>query len=196
MRASPKWRWLLVPAFAALALEARAQTILAQGSVNEGLASGMKVRVRTGAGLRFTGRVFSTDESSLSVVDGHGVALKFGRDQIQGIEVGLARSRGQGALRGAAWGAVAMAVVGSALYLTDRASKRDDGLCGNLEVGITTCTTGSDVAAGTIGGALIGATIGAIVPGDRWHALKPESLRLTLGGAPGGGVSVRAALSF
>ena len=80
MQASDKLRWILAPAFAILALEARAQTALIQGGVTEGLANGMRV--------------------------------------------------------------------------------------------------------------------GAIVPGDRWHALKPERLRLALGRTPGGGVTVWAGLSF
>ena len=49
---------------------------------------------------------------------------------------------------------------------------------------------------GTVGGALVGAAIGVFMPGERWHALKPEAVRLGVGPAPGGGVAVRASLSF
>ena len=210
MRASFNARWLLVPAFAVLALEARAQsalvqaevvevraqTTLVQGDGGEGLVNGMRVRLRTGAGLRFTGRLLSRDDSSLSVVDEQGLALKVKRDQIAKIEVETPRTRAQGALRWGAWGGLGMAVVGGSLYAADQATKRDDGLCGDIETGVTKCTTGSEVALVALSGALIGATIGAIVPGERWQALKPDRLKLALGPGPRGGVFVRAALSF
>lgn len=195
MRAS-SFRWFLVPALVALGLQARAQEPLAIGEAPTELGLGMRLRLETGAGVRFTGRLASSDASSLTVVDNRGFGLRLLREQIRGIEVGVPRTRIRGALRGAKMGALIMAAVGGTLYAIDRSNRREDGLCGNLDIGITTCTTTSDLVMGAFGGALVGAAIGAAVPGERWQALRPDRLAFGLGPTRGGGVAVRASLSF
>jgi hypothetical protein len=187
---------LLAAALAVLASDALAQTPAIEAEMADALSSGMRVRVHTTAGLRFTGRLLSTDESSLRLVDGRGLAIKLGRDQIAAVEVGMPRERGQGALRGAVKGGLVMAVAGGIALAADHGAKREDGLCGTLETGINPCLTGSDVAAATLGGALIGAGLGALFPGEKWHPLRTASLRLALGRTTSGGVGLRASLSF
>jgi hypothetical protein len=89
-----------------------------------------------------------------------------------------------------------MAVLGGLVFAVDQRTKRDDGLCGDLEIGITECTKGSDVVLGALGGAILGALFGAVHPGERWEPMRPGPFRLGLGPAPGGGVALRASLSF
>jgi hypothetical protein len=93
-------------------------------------------------------------------------------------------------------GAAILLVAGGVLYGADQATKRPDGLCGDLTTGIQTCTTGSDVAIAVVGGAMIGAALGAVFPGERWIHLQPDAVRIGLGRAPGGGWAARASLSF
>jgi hypothetical protein len=195
MRAS-SFRSFLVPALLALGLEARAQETLAFGQAPTELGLGMRLRLETGAGVRFTGRLASSDASSLTVVDSRGFSLRLQREQIRGIDVGVPRTRTQGALRGAKLGTLIAAALGGTVYAIDRGTRREDGLCGNTEIGITTCTTTADVLMGTFGGALVGAAIGAALPGERWHALRPDKVAFGIGPTRSGGVAIRASLSF
>jgi hypothetical protein len=147
-------------------------------------------------GKTYSGRFVSADDSSFTVTSGDGFVLRVDRDQLSGIEVSQPRSRGAGALRGALSGAAGLALLGGAVYAADSASKRPDGLCGDLTTGIQTCMTGGDVAAAVAGGAMIGSILGAVFPGEHWIHAKPDALHVGLGPAPGGGLAVRASMSF
>ena len=45
-------------------------------------------------------------------------------------------------------------------------------------------------------GTLFGAVLGAVFPGEHLIRVKPDALRVGLGPAPGGGLAVRASMSF
>ena len=166
------------------------------GSPSHGFFSGERIRFRLPSGVRYSGRVVSADDSLLTVAGRDGLVLKVDRGQLSGVEVSQARGRGEGAVRGSLKGAAAMMLLGGFVYAADHSAKRPDGLCGDLDTGISRCTTGSDVVTGALGGAVLGAVFGAVFPGERWLPIKPDTLRVGLGAAPGGGVAVRASLSF
>ena len=195
---APWLRPVLALGFFAVAPLVKAQETLPATleASSPGVFSGERIRLRLPSGARYTGRVVSADDSFVTVAGHDGLVLKVDRGQLSGVEVSQARGRGEGALRGSLKGAAAMALLGGIVYAADHAAKRPDGLCGDLNTGINTCSTGSDVVSAAVGGALLGAVFGAVFPGEHWLPIKPDALRVGLGPAPGGGVAVRASLSF
>ena len=192
------FRSVLVLGLSAMAPLAKAQGTLTAtlGAPTPGFQAGERIRLRLPSGARFTGRVVSVDESFVAVGGRDGLVLKVERAQLSSVEVGQARGRGEGALRGSLKGAAAMALLGGFVYAADHSAQRSDGLCGNLSTGITTCTSRSEIISAVAGGAILGAAFGAAFPGERWLPVKPDALRVGLGLAPGGGVAIRASLSF
>jgi hypothetical protein len=132
----------------------------------------------------------------VTIVDERGVALTLERSQIARLEVGRRRGRGQGALRGALWGGAVAALAGVTVYAMDQGSKREDGLCGDLETGITTCTKASEIPAGIFGGVLFGAVIGSAWPGMEWKPTDSDAFRVAVTPVAGGGVGARATIRF
>ena len=181
---------------AAVPVKAREPIPATLEAPSPGFLSGERIRLRLPSGVRYSGRVVSADDSCVTVAGRDGLVLKVDRRELSGVEVSQARGRGEGALRGSLKGAALGALLGGFVYAVDQGSKRPDGLCGDLSSGITRCTTGSDVFSMTAGTALLGAALGALHPGERWLPVKPDALRVGLGRAPGGGVAVRASLSF
>ena len=191
------FRSVLVLALFGMAPLVKAQEPLATTlAPSPGFFSGERIRLRLPSGARYSGRVVSADDSFVTVAGRDGLVLKVDRGQLSSVEVSQARGRGEGALRGSLKGAAAMALLGGFVYLADQSTKRPDGLCGDLSTGISTCSTGSYVVVSAASGALLGAALGALFPGERWLPVKPDTLRVGLGPAPGGGVAVRASVSF
>ena len=192
------WRAMLTLGFWAAAPWAQAQpaTAVRVGAPAPSFVAGERIRLRLASGRTYRGAFASADESSLAITSGDGFVLRVDRDQVASIDVGEARSRSMGAVRGALKGAVPLLVLGGVVYGIDQANKRPDGLCGNVSIGIQACTTGSDVASLAVGGAMIGAALGAAFPGERWIHLQPDAVRIGLGRLPGGGWAARASVSF
>ena len=191
------WRSMLALGFCAAAPWVQAQPAPVRlGAPAPSFVAGERLRIRLASGRTYRGAFVSADESSLAITSGDGFVLRVDRDQVSTIDVAQARSRGMGAVRGSVKGAAVMLLAGGVVYAADSATKRPDGLCGDVTTGIQTCTTGSEVATAVVGGAMIGAALGAVFPGERWIHLQPDAVRIGLGRAPGGGWAARASFSF
>src|SRR5262245_26247753 len=158
--------------------------------------AGSRVRLTTLDGTRFKGRMVGVEDGQVTLLEDRGLAVRVGRDQLARIEVSEKRSPLHGFFRGAVAGAAVGAAFGVTMYYADRTEVRPDGLCGDLEVGITTCTDGADIKGYAGMGALIGGIVGVFKPGTTWKPLESQDLRVSLAPAPGGGVAVRASLAF
>lgn len=146
------------------ALAAVTPSVLAAQEIAPTASPGSDVRVTIPPQLRFSGNlaVVWTDSISLNTSKGR---FSLPLDQITRVEVPRRRSRGAGAVRGLAWGALLGAAGGAVFGLIDG---------GNCEGGaFSYCydeTEGAMIGAvvfGVLGGG-IGSLVGALAPGDRW----------------------------
>jgi hypothetical protein len=128
----------------------------ALGSV---LSVGSRVRLKSDAiGGEHRGLVVSLDEGALTLAsDGGGVPLKLPLASITAADASLGRKRHT--LQGAAVGAA----VGLALGLGYSVNPDDCGV--NSE---NFCSRGEALAGGSLGGAGLGALVGALIKTDRW----------------------------
>lgn len=181
--------------FSGLPASAEEAALAAGGGLRAELA-GNRLRIVTTTGAWFEGRLASAGEGSLTLVDERGVSLSLEPSQVARLEVGQRRSRLAGAARGAFIGAGVMAVLGATVYLIDRSEQREDGLCGDLNTGIRTCTKKGEISGAVVGGAMIGALWGAGKPGITWKPMRSDAIRLAVSPLRGGGVGARATISF
>ena len=142
---------------------------------------GERVRIKTTAGERLTGRAGETASDALVIeLDDDRGSRTIRSAELSSLETRRARSRSGGAWYKAKWGALIGAVSGPTL-----AFQHD-------QVGEDGATVGEAIAlgiwSGGIMGGLIGATIGALSPGEEWVKVNP---RVQLGGRdPGFSLSV------
>lgn len=168
-----------------------------EGTLGATLApAGSRVRITTVEGGRFAGRLVGVEGGQVTLLDDRGLAVRVGSDQLARVELSERRGALQGFFRGALVGAAVGATFGVSFYFVDRSEERPDGLCGNLETGLTTCTSSADIKGYAATGALIGGIVGVFKPGATWRPIQSRDLRVSLAPAPGGGVAVRASLGF
>lgn len=135
------------------------------------LEPGTTVRVRTRA-LSLQGPLLRWDADTLAVRTAAGQAPRadhaLATTDILGLDRQVPRSRARGAGRGALWGAAVGGVLGA---IIGAAQRTDCFLCPESHA------QGAMYGAVFFGGvsAGIGAAIGAIVPGNRWERVWPES---------------------
>ena len=177
-------RYALIVAFVGI-LSLAAAVALADDTVQ--LATGTRVRVTvpTGGG-RLVGTVLALDDKKLTLqVPGKTDTTVLRREDITKVEVSAGRrSRGGGALIGAAIGAGAGALIGLA------AGSDDPGTFIRISAG------GKALFAAIVL-APIGAVVGAAVhPGERWKELPKDRIRLSLVPVSGRGAAVSLAFVF
>jgi hypothetical protein len=193
----------LFPAVLALA----ASPVLAE--VAPPAAPGERVRVRLldehGARAVVTGRLLRTDPDSLTVQPPKGAPVTLPLARLERLERSLGRrSRGRGALHGAAFGLAGGMVVGASAGLLAGSDARpaacdapqgDGAWLNAIACGIRfSAAEKAGIGAVAIGavGAVTGGVVGAIAPGERWQKGKPERLRFAVGPQRGGvGASVQ-----
>ena len=186
-------RYALTVAFVGI-LSLAAAVALADDTVQ--LASGTRVRVTvpTGGG-RLVGTVLALDDKNLTLqvsgrtvttlqVSGKTVTKVLRREDITNVAVSAGRrSRGRGALNGAAIGAGAGALIGL--------TKGSDDPASFLEL-----SAGAKALIGVVLLAPIGAVIGAFNPPERWKELPKDRIHLSFGPVSGRGAAVSLAFAF
>lgn len=127
---------------------------------------GARVRIQAPGVVagRYVGTVLTRSADTLELGTPGTAPIKVALARISSIEVSRGSSRSLGAMRGVAWGAP----IGLLIGVIAAAGTDSDPYC------FDNCSTsGSDkaafVAASTLGGALWGAGIGAIVGRERWE---------------------------
>ena len=143
------------------------------------LQPGVRVRL-TAPGIvagRYTGTLLSRNGDTLQFGSQNAAPVSIATSRITSLEISRGKSRLSGMWRGIAWGAPIGLVIGLAT-----ASSVED--CGEFGCdALTGSARGAYVLASTIGGALWGAGIGALVGRERWE---PFALtRVSFGGAGG-----------
>ncbi len=154
---------------------------------------GERVRITVG-GLRVEGTVASSDPDGLTLLMKNGVTYRTAVDSIDRMEVARRRGWLAGAGRGALIGGLSVAAMAAAVLPGQK--KEPDGTCTDSFGAPQICTTGRQVAEGLAMGALTGAVIGMLFPGTTWHRVESAGVRVGVTPAPGGGVAVRAAVTF
>jgi hypothetical protein len=129
------------------------------------LAIGSRVRITsTALQGRPKGLVVALDESVVTLATDGGLPVKIPLASITALETSLGRKRNW--LKGAAIGAVGGLIVGLAAPVDP-----NDLLCGSSSYSTNFCSRGEAVATSSLGGAVLGAGIGALIRSDRWSAV-------------------------
>jgi hypothetical protein len=155
-------RWSAVLATMIVALSAAAP---ARAQLTE-MQPGARVRIQAPGIVagRYVGTVLTRGADTVELGAPGTAPIKVPFSRITSVEVSRGSSRSLGALRGLAWGVPIGLVVG----VVAAAGTDDDPYCFDV------CSTGNSykasiIAASTLGGALWGAGIGAIVGRERWE---------------------------
>ena len=168
-------RSLRLPA-AILAFALAAPAVRAQSTE---LQPGARVRI-TAPGIvagRYTGTLLARNGDTLQFGSQNAAPVNIPVNRITSIEISRGKSHASGALRGVAWGAPIGLVLGVATVKS--VDDCNDYGCAPLE----STARGTYVLASTIGGALWGAGIGALIGRERWE---PFALpRVSFGSADG-----------
>lgn len=150
-------------AFSAIALSAVSTSARAQHSE---IQPGARVRIAAPGIVagRYVGTVLTRSADTLELGAPGTAPVKVPFARVTSIEVSRGSSRALGAARGVAWGAPIGLVVG----VLAAAGTDSDPYC------FDTCSSGGSykagiIAASTLGGAIWGAGIGAIVGRERWE---------------------------
>lgn len=133
---------------------------------------GERIRVKTLAGDRLTGRVAETSSDTIVIeLDGDSGSRSIPKGDLASIETGAPRSRSRGAWSKAKWGALIGAVSGTTLGFQHE------------QVGEDGASVAEAIALGAwsggLFGGLIGAAIGALSPAEEWVKVNP---RVQIGG--------------
>jgi hypothetical protein len=158
---------------------------------------GQTLRLTVVSRARVEGTLVDATEETLRVRRKDGTIQSFDRTDLSRVEIAERNSRWRGAGLGALGGGALLGAIGLAAYLHDRgATKSPDGqTCYDGFGGSSACTKASDIPAILVGGAAIGAIIGAIWPGHRYETVQPGRIAVRV--APGrGGVAVAATVGF
>jgi hypothetical protein len=158
----------------------------AMAGASSQLATGSRVRVKVAGEKRpVVGSLLAIDERTLTLGIDERDPRIVPRARIEDLAVSAGRrSRGRGALYGAAIGAAAGALI---LLATGEDSDGD-----MIQLG-----SGVSAAAGVIVGAPVGALIGlAVPPGERWEKVPMDRVQVSVHPLPGRGVGVSVAVGF
>jgi hypothetical protein len=129
------------------------------------LAIGSRVRITsTAVQGRPKGLVVALDEGVVTLATDGGLPVKVPLASITALETSLGRKRNW--LKGAAIGALGGLVVGLAAPVDS-----NDLLCGSSSYSANFCSRGEAVATSSLGGAALGAGIGALIKSDRWGSV-------------------------
>jgi hypothetical protein len=142
---------------------------------------GERVRIKTTAGERLTGRAGETTSDALVIeLDDDRGSRTISSAEVSSIETRRARSRSGGAWSKAKWGALIGAVSGTTLGFQHEQVGEDGASVGEaIALGVWS---------GGLMGGLIGASIGALSPGEEWVKVSPQ---VRLGGRdPGFSLSI------
>jgi hypothetical protein len=142
---------------------------------------GDRVRVKTTAGERLTGRTVGTTSDALVIeLDDDRGSRSISSAELSSLETRRARSRSRGAWSKAKWGALLGAVSGTTLGFQHEQVGEDGASVGEaIALGVWS---------GGLMGGLIGASIGALSPGEEWVKVSPQ---VRLGGRdPGFSLSI------
>jgi len=157
------------------------------------LPVGDRVRLNLG-GMRVEGRVSSSDDQGLTIVQENGVAYRAARESLDGLEVSRPRPRLKAALRAGLIGAAVMGGLGAVTMVGQE--KLPDGSCTDSFQTPQECTTGAQVAEMAAISGFVGVVIGLVWPGQQWERVKMDRVRVGVGPAPGGGVAAQATVGF
>jgi hypothetical protein len=158
---------------------------------------GQKVRLTVLNRARVEGTLIEADGSTIRMRRPDGAVLSFDPSDLRRVEVVERRSRLRGTGFGALTGATAGGLLGLAALGADvGATRSPDGQTCYDGFGYgSPCTKASDIPAVMVGGAVIGAIVGAIWPGRHYVAIEPDRLAVRV--APKrGGVAVAATVIF
>lgn len=148
------------------------------------LSPGVKARVTSSAfSRRLEGRVQTADAKEIVLGTEDGVPLRFATATVQRLEIVSGRKRRpwRGALIGA-WTGLVMGVAVTSMERVD---------CGGLDGDDGVCSRGEAITSLTLGGALWGLGIGALIKSDEWTDVRLPGV--TVAPAPDG---VRVALRW
>jgi hypothetical protein len=139
---------------------------------------GMRIRV-TAAGVasRIEGTVATRTADSIVVVTPEPAQYHIAMASISSLDVSQGRTRSYGAMKGALWGGGILCVLALPLSWDSSKSSHPDPV--------------AILATQTVGGAIIGAGIGALVRAEEWTSLPPARISVSRNGA-----RVGAAFSF
>ena len=126
---------------------------------------------------RYVGTVLSRSADTITVGSSNSLPIALPTTRIESLEISRGKSRADGAIRGIKWGAPIGAVLGLAFI----AAINDD--C--YECGFSSDSKAGFVALETLGGAMWGAGIGALVGRERWQSFDLQR-RSALGIGPHG----------
>lgn len=127
---------------------------------------GERIRLRTTAGERWTGRATETTSDSLVIeLDDERGSRTIATDELSSLETRRVRSRKGGAWHKAKWGALLGAVSGTTLGFQHE-QVGEDGASVTEAVAL-------GVWSGGVLGGLVGAAIGALSPGEEWVKVQP-----------------------
>lgn len=133
-------------------------------------------------GRRIPGVITAIDEESATVATDTGLPVVVAREAVASLELSMGRKRNT--LKGTAIGAVAGVALGVAATVDPR----------NCDMNSPNfCSRGEAVRTSIVGGAALGAVIGAFVKSDRWVHVPLERWNVDVRPTRGGG---RASISF
>jgi hypothetical protein len=158
---------------------------------------GQTLRLTVLSRARVEGIFIEANEETLRIRRRDGTIQSFDRADLSRVEIAERNSRLRGASLRALAGAAFFGIIGVAAFVADRGATRspDGQACYDGFGGSVPCTKASDIPAMTVGGALIGAIIGAVWPGHRYETIQPGRIAVRV--APvRGGVGVAATVGF
>lgn len=162
-----------------LALACVSSSRLAAQARSDEVQPGARVRV-VAPGIvagRYVGTVLSRSADTITVGSSSSLPIALPTSRIESLEISRGKSRADGAIRGIKWGAPFGALLGLAFI----AAINDD--C--YECGFGSDNKAGFVALETVGGAMWGAGIGALVGRERWQGFDLQK-RTALGVGPHG----------
>src|SRR5262249_38330229 len=131
-----------------------------------------------------TGRLLeSGDEAWTFAVDGQPAAFRIPRQTIVAVDVSRGRHRGKGALKGGAWGLLALGTIGVAL---GSYCEGQIGCPGRTATGLFLGATG----------AVLGAVIGSATASEHWESVRAAPPRVSLRPQVGRRAGVTIAVSL
>jgi hypothetical protein len=160
-----------VVASSALATAAEEPPSAAPGDALAFLAPGTPVRLTSSlvAG-RVSGRLLQSDARALQLLPQRGGPVRVPLDSLKVLEVSYVQRRHT--RKGLAAGLVAGVLIGALAEVDDRRCHDENQ--------VVFCSRGEALAGGLMGGALMGAGIGALVKTDHWQPIAIDRLRVGL----------------
>jgi hypothetical protein len=143
---------------------------------------GDRVRLKTTAGERLTGRISETSPDALVIeVEEEPGSRSIAKSDLESVETRRARTRRGGAWHKAKWGSLIGAAAGTTLGFQHEQVGEDGASVGEA--------VALGVWSGFVMGGLIGATLGALSPGEEW-------VKISAAARPGKNPEYSLALTF